>query len=75
MENREAVKGKKHRNGRCDAREANPRRPARTGVASGRKKARNGFGLLELVVENLHLKNQHLKAISALWGGSLPVRT
>jgi hypothetical protein len=50
MENREAEKGQKRGNGRDDAREANRRRPARTGAAARREKARDGFGLLKLVV-------------------------
>ena len=51
-ENREAAKGQNCGNGRGAAREANPRSPARTGAAARRKKARNGFGLFELVVEH-----------------------
>ena len=49
MENREAEKGQKRGNVRGAAREANPRSPARTGATGRREKARNEFGLLELV--------------------------
>lgn len=43
------MEGQKRGDGKSAAREANPRSPARTGAAGRREKARNGFGLLELV--------------------------
>ena len=64
-ENREATEGQKREIGRGAAREANQRRPASTGVSGRRKKARNEFGLLEMVVDFNRKPNPHISSLSA----------